>query len=209
METPSSHKPPPSSSEPTWSTKKCSKCGEEKPTTAFHNRKDDRSKTGLMSRCKVCRREGDRASKARCAEKTKLSQSAWRAAHAEHLRQRGERRRVEKRAMCLVASARIRARRLGVPFTLCEEDIQQIQRVIDDGRCELSGAFFELVAGKGKRARSPSLDRIEPSKGYTSENVRVVCLCLNAGMGHWGEEALRDVVQEWLAGGSSPRRRRK
>jgi hypothetical protein len=127
----------------------------------------------------------------------KAQQAAWREANRGHLKRRGETRRLNERARCLVAAARARARRSGVPFTLEDTDIVRIQGVIDRGACELSGVPFRLDGGR--TPDSPSLDRIVPALGYAPGNVRVVCHCLNTGMGDWGEAELRRIVAAWLA----------
>ena len=39
-----------------------------------------------------------------------------------------------------------------------------------------------------KHPFAPSLDRISSQGGYTADNVRLVCIAVNFGMGQWGEE---------------------
>ena len=39
-----------------------------------------------------------------------------------------------------------------------------------------------------KHPFAPSLDRISSRGGYTADNVRLVCIAVNFGMGQWGEE---------------------
>lgn len=136
-------------------------------------------------------------------EQLRSQGAAWRDANRDRLKQIGANRRLTKRAMCLVASARTRARKRGLSFSLTEADIAHFQDTIDKGHCELSGVAFTLVGGRS--ATSPSLDRIVPSLGYVSGNVRVVCHALNAGMGDWGENELLRIVQTWLTTRSSPR----
>jgi len=62
------------------------------------------------------------------------------------------------------------------------------------GRCAVSGIEFhldEIKAGhKRTRAFAPSLDRIDNSKGYTRDNVRLVCRIANFAMNIWGDQAL-------------------
>lgn len=61
-------------------------------------------------------------------------------------------------------------------------------------KCEISGHPFEY------EARSPyglSIDRIDNAKGYTKDNVRFICWWLNAAMGNWGLEKLKELVKEW------------
>jgi hypothetical protein len=121
----------------------------------------------------------------------------WREKNRDHLKSKNAHRRLTKRAMCLVAAARIRARRKCVPFKLDADDIAVIQDIINAGKCQISGVTLTLSGPRA--ATSPSLDRIDPTKGYVPGNVRVVCHALNAGMGDWGELELRRIVATWLA----------
>ena len=121
----------------------------------------------------------------------------WRGKNREYLADKSTARRLSKRAMCLAAAARVRARSKGVPFALTGADIATLQAVIDAGRCELSGVAFTLTGQRS--ATSPSLDRRNPTFGYVTGNVRVVCHALNAGMGDWGDAELLRIARAWIA----------
>jgi hypothetical protein len=41
----------------------------------------------------------------------------------------------------------------------------------------------------------PSLDQIEPGKGYTADNVRLVCVAANFAMNAWGLDTLIRVAR--------------
>ena len=97
--------------------------------------------------------------------------------------------------MCLIAAARVRCRNKGIHFEL-DGFAEELQRRIDTGRCELSGAAFDM--SPGRKATSPSLDRRNPDKGYTPENVRVICHALNAALGDWGEAGLAPILAAWM-----------
>jgi len=59
------------------------------------------------------------------------------------------------------------------------------------GICAISGLPFSLAEFAGvlvKHPFAPSLDRISSQGGYTADNVRLVCIAVNFGMGQWGEE---------------------
>jgi hypothetical protein len=59
------------------------------------------------------------------------------------------------------------------------------------GLCAISGLPFSLAEFAGvlvKHPFAPSLDRISSQGGYTADNVRLVCIAVNFGMGQWGEE---------------------
>lgn len=143
------------------------------------------------------RAEKDRCYRLAHPEDKRVRQARWRAANAVRLNAKDATRRIEKRAMCLVAAARVRARKKGIFFDVDDVEVSRLQRVIDDGRCEVSGVAFTL---KGPRsATSPSLDRIRPSLGYVPGNMRIVCHALNAGMGNWGEEILFAIVRAWFS----------
>jgi hypothetical protein len=112
---------------------------------------------------------------------------------------------MEKRAQCLVANARTRARKRGIAFDL-DDAVPEIQAKIDSGRCEITGVSFDL--SPGRKFNSPSIDRITPSDGYVKGNIRVVCHAMNAAMGDWGEGPVWRMFQAWAAMRSMPKRRR-
>lgn len=48
------------------------------------------------------------------------------------------------------------------------------------GMCELSGIKMTWGSGTGMpQATSISLDRIDRTKGYSQDNVRLICNCIN------------------------------
>lgn len=105
-------------------------------------------------------------------------------------------RRLDRRASVLVATVRTRARKRGLEFNL-DQFLPELQARIDLGLCEVTGEPFDL--SPGRKFSSPSLDRIDPKKGYTFENTRIVLNLVNAAMGDWGEEVLAEVMTRWLA----------
>jgi hypothetical protein len=92
----------------------------------------------------------------------------------------------------LIRHAQRRAKRKGIPFTLVESDIQA---VIDGGVCQATGISFNLE--EGVNWNGPSIDRINPSDGYTKENTRVVIQALNCMLGNWGPEIMQQVFLAW------------
>ena len=65
--------------------------------------------------------------------------------------------------------------------------------VEQDFRCSLTGIAFTWGV---KDPTTLSIDRIDPSKGYTKENVRFVCWWVNAAMGTWGFDMLQQLIRE-------------
>lgn len=175
--------------------KTCSKCNAGKPLTAFYA--DKRKADGLCAQCKECRSAAHKTHKDANKDKIAGRERVWRENNRDRVLKNNSDRRNQKRAMCLVAAARVRARAKGVAFSLTDSDISQLQAVIDIGLCQLSGAKFTI--GGPRSATSPSLDRITPALGYVSGNVRVICHALNAALGDWGEESLAPIMAGWLA----------
>lgn len=136
--------------------------------------------------------------RAKQGDAIRAKQAEWAATNRERLLRKNADRRRSKRAMCLVAAARVRARKRSLTFDVPPHEIERLQAVIDAGRCELSGV--PLTLDGGRTATSPSLDRIKPERGYVVGNLRIVCHALNAGMGDWGAEELRRIALAWLGG---------
>lgn len=86
--------------------------------------------------------------------------------NAAYMRDYQRRVRKTRPARALLERARQRAHRQGIPYSLRREDISVPRR------CPVLG--LSLVVGGSRSDASPSLDRIEPGKGYTAGNVRVI-----------------------------------
>lgn len=81
--------------------------------------------------------------------------------------------------------ARKRAKRFGLPFSIKPEDI-----VIPDA-CPVLGIS---LARDGHRDARPSLDRIDPLKGYVATNIRVISFRANRIKADATAEELRAVL---------------
>jgi hypothetical protein len=91
------------------------------------------------------------------------------------------------RLMGAVNSARARAYKRGIPFSLSYTDLGS------PTHCAVSGVEFVMSESFHKgNIFCPSLDRIDPTKGYVKGNVRVVCHGYNLAK-HEGTDA--DVLK--------------
>jgi len=103
------------------------------------------------------------------------------------------------KAKHLVADARKSAKKRGLPHTI---EAEVIAAIIEEGTCQLTGMPFILETGETLGVRihpaSPSLDRIDPNKGYTPENVQVVCWAINALMHQWPTHISRVYAKAFL-----------
>ena len=69
--------------------------------------------------------------------------------------------------------AKKRAEKNGVEFNILREDISIPEL------CPVFGFSFEVGNGKGPTDKSPSLDRIDNSKGYVKGNIQVISFKAN------------------------------
>lgn len=98
---------------------------------------------------------------------------------------------VEGRSKNLLKSAQRRAIKNGLEFSITYERICYSLLI---GACERSGIPFDLNPNGDtfRNPFAPSIDRIDSFKGYTPNNIQVVCNFYNTGKGqHSDEEFIR------------------
>ena len=82
--------------------------------------------------------------------------------------------------------------------------IEWIEEKVAIGTCERTGLPFsnnlDLTASKDPFA--PSLDRINPGKGYTQDNVQVVCTVYMLAKSDWGDEPVVKMAVALLSASS-------
>jgi hypothetical protein len=101
----------------------------------------------------------------------------------------------------VILHARKRAAKFGWEFDL-DDHLDELKVRFAKMRCELTGLELAVGVGAGSPGKrywnTPSLDRIDSTKGYTISNVRIVCWAMNCAMGTWGEAVLRQIATAWL-----------
>jgi len=70
----------------------------------------------------------------------------------------------------LVSDSRYRAKRLGIE---CDLTYENVLPLVPD-YCPVLGIKLEWKSKKGGNPNKPSIDRIDPNKGYTLDNIVVV-----------------------------------
>jgi hypothetical protein len=149
-------------------TKNCPACGTTKPAAEFN--RNSRRKDGLACYCRPC-----------AASKGRRYYTTNRGDH--NARDRERHTDPARRAAHLCRAAKARAEEKGLPFDLTPEWVAERVRA---GACEATGLPFDFANGGGvghKRAFGPSLDRTDNTRGYTKDNVKVVCWIYNAAKG--------------------------
>lgn len=171
--------------------KTCNKCRERKPANAFASNRA--AFDGLQARCKECSRIDNRLSYERNREKHKrhyrdnrdtirMRQKKYRDANAEVYNRlaRLHRRTIKGRARSLLNAVKSRCRTNGWEFDLC---LARIEVALMMGRCERTGVAFILEQHDMYKNHpfAPSVDRRDPFRGYTHDNVQIVCAAYNIG----------------------------
>lgn len=123
------------------------------------------------------------------------SYNSRKARRSEYLAQIKDRRINEPafRAYELWHGAKCRASSRGIEFSLPRADVERWMAV---GICQVTGLRFDLAL-KSKRmgSFSPSLDRIDPNKGYIPGNVRMVCWIYNRAKGDGTDSDVMMLVE--------------
>lgn len=148
-------------------------------------------------------REKRRQKRAENPERYNAYQVAYRAKNPERVkksaRDRAAARREAQPAYTAFCSARVRARSMKVAFDLTREWANTHWT----GRCSMTG--IEFAKGSGRpTAFSASIDRIEPSFGYTKDNCRFVLWALNRFKGPDTDETMLMIARSLVAKASAP-----
>lgn len=66
----------------------------------------------------------------------------------------------------------------------CSLSLDWVSQKIENGICEVTGISFDLTGhGSPPNCFTPSLDRVDPTKGYDEDNVKVVVWIYNRAKG--------------------------
>jgi hypothetical protein len=132
-------------------SKTCTKCQVPKPIAEFN--KDQNRKDGFYPHCKGCRKNETRKYREKYGKKISEYMRAYRQNNFKDI---------------LFKSMKARSRKRGIPFDLTIDDI-----VIPE-RCPVLGIPIFYKAGNKRSNNTPSVDRIDNTKGYTKDNILIV-----------------------------------
>jgi hypothetical protein len=190
--------------------KKCHKCKLTYDITNFH--KDKSKKDGLSSRCKVCQNKISKTYRENNPEyfirknkehydKTQ-NPKRYKKYQKEYLdRIRKYRQTVRGKLLGLLKAAKCRSKKSNLKLDI---DIEWLlnQYEMQKGKCALTGIDFTLSLNEDKSKKyipfNPSIDRIDSSKGYTKDNVRLVCTIVNLALNSFGDETFKKMCTAYI-----------
>ena len=130
--------------------------------------------------CLFCKKDLNLLGKNRkalyCDQKCKTKYSLIKDPEARKLKQEIYRQKTSSKAIQLFHAAKTRATKATLDFELTPE---WVQAKLDVGRCEVTGLPFSWNSGNKTNPWGPSIDKVDPSKGYTIGNSRLVVWIYN------------------------------
>ncbi len=97
------------------------------------------------------------------------------------------------------------AEKRGLAFELSRPRKRELQEQARNDKCEATGLPFDLNAEESRNPFFPSLDRIDNSKGYLDNNVRVVVRAFNLMRGDLEDRTFHRIIVGYV----KERRRRR
>lgn len=96
---------------------------------------------------------------------------------------------IRRFATAALKRARSRARTKSIEIDVNLKDVTQMLEK-QSYKCAVSGIKFtdERVGSSPRMPFAPSIDRIDPSRGYLKGNVRLVCTIVNLAIADFGDE---------------------
>ncbi len=165
--------------------KECTKCGVEKPYSAFYP--DSRATDGLRSACRTCVLDDTRNRNLGDPEKRKqIVKSSYLRRKADNFLT------VDGWARRSYLRIGRRARAKGVPFQMTPEDI--IAAWPSDGLCPILGVPLNISSDE---FLNPSVDRLIPDKGYVTGNIAVIATRANTIKNSGSVEEHQRIV-DWM-----------
>lgn len=193
--------------------KKCRICNEIKSRSFFA--KDSYNKFGLQSKCRDCsslatklfRKNNPNYFKIKNKERyhsvgKKHNKERYSKYQKDYLKRKKEYlETIRGRLTTLLFSAKQRAVKQLKKYEL---DIKWLLKKYEkqNGSCLLTNIKFDLTKSLHNKRFfnpfAPSLDKIDPSKGYTKSNTRLVCVMINLALNKFGEDRFKQIAKAYI-----------
>ena len=162
--------------------KRCTRCHVSKPPHEFRKRLHD-GRFAISNRCISCR-AWERDYHTRPANQLRRSANRKRRAQAS-----------PRTVMMITLSHGLKRRPTNKPATI--DDLMEIFER-QSGRCALSGITMTWAKGV-VMPTSLSLDRIDQNKGYSADNIRLLCHAINAFRGRMSDGQMIEMARAVIA----------
>lgn len=159
-------------------------------------------KLGMKKKCRWCNRVKN-IEEFNVGKKTKYNTSKFICSVCEKDYQYDHKyRTIENFLRSLVNGVKGRCRARSIKFDINFDCINKLY-IEQNGRCLLTGIKLELKKPKDNNSRpfpfSPSIDRIDSNKGYTKNNIRLICWSMNNSLNMYGEDVYRFVAIKYIS----------
>lgn len=166
--------------------KRCTKCGVEKSLDdyLFHKKRNH-----FVAECRSCvsirAREYILKNKDKVKQKVKENWKKYKDKYDEKHGDKSAKLRLERyktiegRTNAIFTNSKTRAKKLGIENSLFKEFVYFSLFM---GKCQATGFKFDLhTTSSVRNPFAPSIDRKDNNKGYTIDNVQIVCSMYNMG----------------------------
>lgn len=95
----------------------------------------------------------------------------------------------------ILSSAESRVRNKNLEFNI-NSDLLNVLAMLQNYKCAVTGIQFDLSYRNEyfKNPRAPSIDRINNSKGYTADNIQLVCAWYNLMKNEWSDDEIKTLI---------------
>jgi len=191
--------------------RKCWKCKHEKQLTSEFFYKDSFDSNGFQKTCKDCQKIIREAYKQKHPEyfknkgkehyKKENNKERYSKYKDSYLERRSEwSKSVRGKLYDLLEAARTRAVKNNLTIDI---DLDFLLKLYEEqgGKCKLTNLNFTFIKrekGKNFNPFNPSIDKIDHLKGYTKDNIRLVCTIVNLALNTFGENNFALMCQAYI-----------
>lgn len=151
---------------------RCLVCGRSLDPSEFNSHKEYAIRGHRDGRCKECKRKQNQ----------------------EARKKYDDEKRLYKTIQYRVLSASERAKRKGIPCTITKEFILDLWNK-QNGLCAISKIPMTYEMDSGRIYTNVSIDQIEQGKGYTEDNVQLVCMAVNQLKSDWDMNTVKYICK--------------
>jgi hypothetical protein len=189
----------------------CWKCKQEKLLTNDFFSNDNIDVFGFQKACKICQSQIGKKYRENNVEyfkkknkenyKKENNKKRYEKYKESYLKRNFQNRKtIRGRLYSLLSAAQSRARKNNLDINI---DLNFLLSLYEkqNGKCKLTNLEFTFEP-KGVETNynpfNPSIDKIDHSKGYTKDNVRLVCTIVNLALNTFGEENFALMCQAYI-----------